>query len=73
MTYYKEHKLILFVVAASQCADGDKDIFLELVKFLPAHAMPDKLVMVESLPFTAHGNQLNLLKSLQLLEMVLQI
>ncbi|KAK6493094.1 beta-alanine-activating enzyme isoform X1 [Huso huso] len=55
VTYYKEHKLILFVVAASQCADGDKDIFLELVKFLPAHAMPDKLVMVESLPFTAHG------------------
>ncbi|XP_041081198.1 beta-alanine-activating enzyme isoform X2 [Polyodon spathula] len=55
VTYYKEHKLILFVVSASQCANGDKDIFLELVKFLPAHAMPDKLVVVESLPFTAHG------------------
>ncbi|XP_028658083.2 LOW QUALITY PROTEIN: beta-alanine-activating enzyme [Erpetoichthys calabaricus] len=55
LTYYKEQKLILFIVAASQQADVGKDVYRDLLKHLPAHAIPDEVMLVKSLPFTSHG------------------
>ncbi|XP_004681336.1 PREDICTED: acyl-CoA synthetase family member 4 [Condylura cristata] len=51
--WYNQEKLVLFVVSRN---DLIKDyIFKELQKHLPSHAVPDELVWIESLPFTAHG------------------
>ncbi|KAG2465572.1 ACSF4 enzyme, partial [Polypterus senegalus] len=55
LTYYKEQKLILFIVAASQQADVGKEVYRDLLKHLPTHAVPDEVILVKSLPFTAHG------------------
>ncbi|XP_055290700.1 beta-alanine-activating enzyme isoform X3 [Moschus berezovskii] len=51
--WYNQEKLILFMVTKN---DLVKDyIFEELQKHLPSHAIPDELVLINSLPFTSHG------------------
>ncbi|XP_070119878.1 beta-alanine-activating enzyme isoform X5 [Equus caballus] len=53
VTWYNQEKLILFMVSKN---DLVKDyIFEELQKHLPSHAIPDELVLIDSLPFTSHG------------------
>ncbi|KAF5926876.1 hypothetical protein HPG69_001507 [Diceros bicornis minor] len=53
VTWYNQEKLILFMVSKN---DLIKDyIFKELQKYLPSHAIPDELVLIDSLPFTSHG------------------
>ncbi|XP_013009782.1 beta-alanine-activating enzyme isoform X3 [Cavia porcellus] len=53
VTWYNQEKLILFIVSKD---DVVKDhIFKELQKHLPNHAIPDELVLIDSLPFTSHG------------------
>ncbi|XP_022419374.1 beta-alanine-activating enzyme isoform X4 [Delphinapterus leucas] len=53
VTWYNQEKLILFMVSKN---DLVKDyIFKELQKHLPSHAIPDELVLIDSLPFTSHG------------------
>ncbi|KAM8800969.1 beta-alanine-activating enzyme isoform 1-T4 [Rhynchonycteris naso] len=51
--WYNQDKLILFMVSKNELV---KDyIFKELEKHLPSHAIPDELVLIDSLPFTSHG------------------
>ncbi|KAB1282527.1 Beta-alanine-activating enzyme [Camelus dromedarius] len=53
VTWYNQEKLILFMVSKK---DLVKDcIFKELQKYLPSHAIPDELVLIDSLPLTSHG------------------
>ncbi|XP_004268303.2 beta-alanine-activating enzyme isoform X2 [Orcinus orca] len=53
VTWYNQEKLILFMVSKN---DLVKDyVFKELQKHLPSHAIPDELVLTDSLPFTSHG------------------
>lgn len=53
VTWYNQEKLILFMVPEKNLV---KDyIFKELQKHLPSHAIPDELVLIDSLPFTSHG------------------
>ncbi|XP_028636590.1 beta-alanine-activating enzyme [Grammomys surdaster] len=53
VTWYNQEKLILFIVPN---VDLVKDcIFQELQKHLPAHALPDDVVPIDTLPFTCHG------------------
>lgn len=53
VTWYNQEKLILFIVSRD---DVVKDhIFKELRKHLPNHAVPDELVLIDTLPFTSHG------------------
>ncbi|XP_006868111.1 PREDICTED: acyl-CoA synthetase family member 4 [Chrysochloris asiatica] len=53
VTWYNQEKLILFMVSKEELV---KDyIFKELQKHLPNHAIPDELVLIDSLPFTSHG------------------
>uniref|UniRef100_A0A2K5ZJQ3 Aminoadipate-semialdehyde dehydrogenase n=1 Tax=Mandrillus leucophaeus TaxID=9568 RepID=A0A2K5ZJQ3_MANLE len=39
----------------SKDASVKEYIFKELHKYLPSHAIPDELVLIDSLPFTSHG------------------
>ncbi|XP_066576016.1 beta-alanine-activating enzyme [Amia ocellicauda] len=55
VSHYKEHRLLVFVVAASQSPDIDKVILHSLSKRMPVHGIPDTLVWVEALPLTSHG------------------
>ncbi|KAL1790400.1 acyl-CoA synthetase family member 4 isoform X1 [Sigmodon hispidus] len=53
VTWYNQEKLILFIVSN---IDLEKDcIFKELQKHLPTHALPDDVVLIDTLPFTSHG------------------
>ncbi|XP_039701209.1 beta-alanine-activating enzyme isoform X2 [Pteropus medius] len=53
VTWYNQEKLILFLVSKKELV---KDyIFKELEKHLPNYAIPDELVLIDSLPFTSHG------------------
>jgi acyl-CoA synthetase len=53
VTWYNQERLILFIVSK---VDLVKDcIFKELQKHLPAHALPDDMVLIDTLPFTCHG------------------
>ncbi|XP_048640488.1 beta-alanine-activating enzyme isoform X3 [Marmota marmota marmota] len=53
VTWYNQEKLILFIVSKD---DLVKDyIFKELQKYLPNHAIPDEIVLIDTLPFTSHG------------------
>nr|XP_010342433.1 beta-alanine-activating enzyme isoform X2 [Saimiri boliviensis boliviensis] len=53
VTWYNQEKLILFIVSKDALV---KDyIFKELQKHLPSHAIPDELVLIDTLPFTSHG------------------
>lgn len=53
VTWYNQEKLILFMVSKNELI---KDyIFKELEKHLPSHAIPDEIVLIDSLPFTPHG------------------
>ncbi|KAM4854218.1 beta-alanine-activating enzyme isoform 2-T2 [Thomomys bottae] len=53
VTWYNQEKLILFIVPKDNLV---KDyIFKELQKHLPNHAIPDELVLIDTLPFTSHG------------------
>ncbi|XP_037685788.1 beta-alanine-activating enzyme isoform X2 [Choloepus didactylus] len=53
VTWHNQEKLILFMVYKE---DLVKDyIFKELQKYLPSHAIPDELVLIDTLPFTSHG------------------
>ncbi|XP_032707132.1 beta-alanine-activating enzyme isoform X3 [Lontra canadensis] len=53
VTWYNQEKLILFVVSKNELVK--EYIFKELQKHLPSHAIPDELLLIESLPFTSHG------------------
>uniref|UniRef100_A0A8C7B5B2 Aminoadipate-semialdehyde dehydrogenase n=1 Tax=Neovison vison TaxID=452646 RepID=A0A8C7B5B2_NEOVI len=53
VTWYNQEKLILFVVSKNDLVK--EYIFKELQKHLPSHAIPDELLLIESLPFTSHG------------------
>lgn len=51
--WFNQEKLILFIVSKNELI---KDyVFKELEKHLPSHAIPDELVLIDSLPFTSHG------------------
>ncbi|KAM9143776.1 beta-alanine-activating enzyme isoform 3-T4 [Pangshura tecta] len=52
VTWYQQEKLILFVIPKDNLA---RDTLKELQKHLPAYAIPDELVLIETLPFTLHG------------------
>lgn len=51
--WYNQEKLILFMVSKNELVK--EYIFKELEKHLPSHAIPDELVLIDSLPFTSHG------------------
>ncbi|XP_036271413.1 beta-alanine-activating enzyme isoform X2 [Pipistrellus kuhlii] len=51
--WYNQEKLILFVVSKNVIVKNY--IFKELETHLPSHAIPDELVLIDSLPFTSHG------------------
>ncbi|CAD7668919.1 unnamed protein product [Nyctereutes procyonoides] len=53
VTWYNQEKLILFMVSKNDLVK--EYIFKELQKHLPSHAIPDELVLIDSLPFTSHG------------------
>lgn len=53
VTWYNQEKLILFIVSKDDVVKDD--IFKELQKRLPNHAIPDELVLIDTLPFTSHG------------------
>lgn len=53
VTWYNQEKLILFIVSKNDIVK--EYIFRELQKQLPRHAIPDELVLLESLPLTSHG------------------
>ncbi|XP_031198668.1 beta-alanine-activating enzyme isoform X2 [Mastomys coucha] len=53
VTWYNQEKLILFIVPK---VDLVKEcIFKELQKHLPAHALPDDVLLIDTLPLTCHG------------------
>ncbi|XP_054584889.1 beta-alanine-activating enzyme [Eptesicus fuscus] len=51
--WYNQEKLILFMVSKNELVKNY--IFKELETHLPSHAIPDELVLIDSLPFTSHG------------------
>ncbi|CAK6433154.1 unnamed protein product [Pipistrellus nathusii] len=51
--WYNQEKLILFVLSKNELVKNF--IFKELETHLPSHAIPDELVLIDSLPFTSHG------------------
>lgn len=53
VTWYNQEKLILFIV--SKVGLVKDHIFKELQKHLPTHALPDDMVLIDTLPFTCHG------------------
>ncbi|XP_034860820.1 beta-alanine-activating enzyme isoform X4 [Mirounga leonina] len=53
VTWYNQEKLILFLVSKNDLVK--EYIFKELQKRLPSHAIPDELLLIDSLPFTSHG------------------
>lgn len=53
MTWYQQEKLILFVVPKDDLEE--RETLKELQKSLPAHAVPDELVLIKALPLTSHG------------------
>lgn len=53
VTWYQQEKLILFVVPSGDLEE--RETLQELQKCLPAHAIPDELVRIKSLPLTSHG------------------
>ncbi|XP_045329926.1 beta-alanine-activating enzyme isoform X3 [Leopardus geoffroyi] len=53
VTWYNQEKLILFMVSKNDVVK--EYIFKELQEHLPSHAIPDELVLIDSLPFTSHG------------------
>ncbi|XP_060044011.1 beta-alanine-activating enzyme isoform X3 [Erinaceus europaeus] len=52
VTWYNQEKLILFIVSKNDFVK--ENIFRELQKHLPTHAIPDELMLIDSLPFTSH-------------------
>nr|XP_044986196.1 beta-alanine-activating enzyme [Jaculus jaculus] len=53
ITWYNQETLILFIVPKDGLV---KDcLFKELQKHLPDHAVPDEIVLIETLPLTPHG------------------
>ncbi|NXF45695.1 ACSF4 enzyme, partial [Oceanites oceanicus] len=52
-TWYQQEKLILFVVPKEDLEE--RETLKELQKRLPAHAVPDELVLIKALPLTSHG------------------
>ncbi|NXJ47760.1 ACSF4 enzyme, partial [Spizaetus tyrannus] len=53
VTWYQQEKLILFVVPKDDLEK--RETLKELQKHLPAHAVPDELVLIKALPLTSHG------------------
>ncbi|KAM6075668.1 beta-alanine-activating enzyme isoform 2-T2 [Chlamydotis macqueenii] len=53
VTWYEQEKLILFVVPKDDFEE--REAFKELQKRLPAHAVPDELILIKALPLTSHG------------------
>ncbi|NXJ60997.1 ACSF4 enzyme, partial [Rostratula benghalensis] len=53
VTWYRQEKLILFVVPKGDLEK--RETLQELQKHLPAHAVPDELVLIKALPLTSHG------------------
>ncbi|NXA22767.1 ACSF4 enzyme, partial [Ibidorhyncha struthersii] len=53
VTWYRQEKLILFVVPKDELEK--RETLKELQKHLPAHAVPDELVLIKALPLTSHG------------------
>ncbi|XP_035753651.1 beta-alanine-activating enzyme isoform X3 [Egretta garzetta] len=51
--WYRQEKLILFVVPKDDLEE--RETLKELQKRLPAHAVPDELVLIKALPLTPHG------------------
>nr|XP_003221627.2 PREDICTED: acyl-CoA synthetase family member 4 isoform X1 [Anolis carolinensis]XP_016849521.1 PREDICTED: acyl-CoA synthetase family member 4 isoform X1 [Anolis carolinensis] len=50
---YQQEKLILFVVPKGHLKR--RHFLKKLQQFLPSHAVPDDFLLIDSLPFTAHG------------------
>ncbi|XP_048365789.1 beta-alanine-activating enzyme isoform X2 [Sphaerodactylus townsendi] len=51
--WYRQEKLILFVVPKGSFEGGD--LLRKLRERLPSYAVPDELLLVDTLPFTSHG------------------
>ncbi|NXN98276.1 ACSF4 enzyme, partial [Rhinopomastus cyanomelas] len=53
VSWYQQEKLLLFVVPRGVLEE--RETLGELQKRVPAHAVPDELVLIEALPVTPHG------------------
>ncbi|XP_062348793.1 beta-alanine-activating enzyme isoform X3 [Cinclus cinclus] len=53
VTWYQQEKLILFVLPKDDFEE--RETLKELQKCLPAHAVPDEIVVIKALPLTSHG------------------
>ncbi|XP_053259085.1 beta-alanine-activating enzyme isoform X1 [Podarcis raffonei] len=51
--WYQQEKLILFVVPKGNFKK--RDILKKLQECLPSHAVPDEVLLIDTLPFTSHG------------------
>ncbi|XP_061441228.1 beta-alanine-activating enzyme isoform X2 [Rhineura floridana] len=51
--WYQQEKLILFVVPKGILIKSD--LLKKLQESLPSHAVPDDLLLIDTLPFTSHG------------------
>uniref|UniRef100_A0A8C3R3D4 Beta-alanine-activating enzyme n=1 Tax=Cyanoderma ruficeps TaxID=181631 RepID=A0A8C3R3D4_9PASS len=53
VTWYQQEKLILFVLPKDDFEE--RETLKELQKRLPAHGVPDEIVVIKALPLTSHG------------------
>lgn len=53
VTWYNQEKLLLFIVSKEELTEDH--IFKALQKHLPSHAIPDEVLLINTLPFTSHG------------------
>lgn len=53
--WYQQEKLILFVVPKGSFKRGD--LFRKLQECLPSYAVPDELLLIDTLPLTSHGKK----------------
>lgn len=51
--WYQQEKLILFAVP--KYILKREELFKKLQEHLPSHAVPDELLLIDTLPFTSHG------------------
>lgn len=51
--WYQQEKLILFAVP--KYILKREELFKKLQEHLPSHAIPDELLLIDTLPFTSHG------------------
>lgn len=63
--WHQEEKLILFAVPKGHFQQGE--LFRNLQECLPSYAVPDELLLIDTLPLTSHGKKEYFLKVMFLL------